>query len=271
MKTLEELKTDRTTFSIGLALGDGWNIISKYLGYYILGGIVAVVIGGAVGIIPFVGSIANNLILSPCLMAGAVYVTWQISKGHGWTDFGDMFKGFKFLQPVFLSTFIQFVISALLMLLVFFNFLSEIIDIFKLSQSADMFIRQEELKNAFLDLVTNSKFIVSLLILTAALLFISVLWAFKIHFIVIYNMEAWPAMEMSRRIARHNFWQLIGFFILMGLIIIISAIPCGIGLLFTLPWMIGSTYSAFAQVTHCDRADEINEEMFDFMADKKDQ
>jgi uncharacterized membrane protein len=259
MKTLEELHTDKTTFSIGEALGDGWNLVSKNLGYYILGGIIAVAIGAGVGIIPFVGGIVNNLVLSPCLMAGAVYVTWRISNGKGWTDFGDMFKGFNFLQPIFISSFIQYVISAALALLVFFNFLPELIDIFKLSQRGDMFTRQEQLGNAFLDLIRM-----------VALLFISVLWAFKIHFIIIYKMQAWPAMEMSRRIARHNLFQLLGFFILMGFILIISAIPCGIGLLFTLPWLIGATYSAFAQITQCDRSNEINEEMFDFMAGKKD-
>ena len=40
MKTLAELQTDKSTFSIGLALGDGWNLVSKNLGYYILGAIV---------------------------------------------------------------------------------------------------------------------------------------------------------------------------------------------------------------------------------------
>ncbi len=270
MKTLAELQTDKSTFSIGLALSDGWNLVSKNLGYYILGGIIAVAISAGVGIIPFVGGIVNNLVLSPCLIGGAVYVTWHISNGKGWTDFGDMFKGFNFLQPIFISSFIQYVITAALALLVFFNFLPELIDIFKLSQRADMFSKQEELGNAFLDLIRNSKFVVSLLLLMVALLFITVLWVFKTHFIIIYKMQAWPAMEMSRRIARHNLFQLLGFFILMGFILIISAIPCGIGLLFTLPWLIGATYSAFAQITHCDRSNEINEEMFDFMAGKKD-
>ena len=270
MKTLAELETDKSTFSIGQALGDGWNLVSKNLGYYILGAVVTGVILICVGLIPIVGDIANNLIISPCLMGGAVYVTWRISNGNGWTDFGDMFKGFSFLQPLAISTLIQGVITASIALLVFFNFLPELFDIFKLSQSADLFSRQEELSNAFLSLLTNSKFVVSLLLMMAAALFISALWAFKTHFIIIYNMQAWPAMEMSRRIARHNLWQLIGFFIVMGFILIISAIPCGIGLLFTLPWLIGATYSAFAQITQCDREEEINKEMFDFMADKKD-
>lgn len=269
MKTLAELQTDNSTFSIGQALSDGWHLVSKHLGYYILGGVIAVVAGLAAGIIPFVGGVVNNLILSPCLMGGAVYVTWRISNGKGWSDFGDMFKGFNYLQPLAISTVIQAVVTMLFVVLVFFNFLPQLMDIFRLSQSADMFTRQEEIARAFRRMV-DEKFIVSMLILMVALLFVAVLWAFKTHFIIIYKMQAWPAMEMSRRIARHNLWQLLGFFILMGFILIISALPCGIGLLFTLPWFIGSLYSAFAQITHCDRTEEINEDMFDFMAGKKE-
>ena len=268
MKTLEELKTDKSVFSIGQAFSDGWALVSKHLGYYILGGFIAVVISISVGIIPIVGGIVNNLILSPCLMAGAVYVTWNISKGKGWTDFGDMFKGFGYLQPMAISTFIQGLASLILMVLVFYNFLPELINLFKISQGADAFTRQEEIKDAALQLF-NGKFIVSALILSVALLFITALWAFKTHFIVIYKMQAWPAMEMSRRIARHNLLPLIGFFLLLGIIIVISAIPCGIGLLFSLPLMIGATYSAFAQITQCDTSGEINEEMFDFIGEEK--
>ena len=65
MKSIEELQSGNSTFSISDALSEGWALISKHLGYYILGGILAVFIGMAAGIIPFVGSLANNLILSP--------------------------------------------------------------------------------------------------------------------------------------------------------------------------------------------------------------
>ena len=76
MKTLSELETDKSTFSIGLALSDGWNLVSKTLGYYILGGIITMVIAFGVGIIPFVGGIVNNLILSPCLMGYCVHISF---------------------------------------------------------------------------------------------------------------------------------------------------------------------------------------------------
>jgi hypothetical protein len=268
MKTLEELKTDTSVFSIGLALSDGWKYVSKTLGYYILGGVIALAISFGVGIIPIVGGVVNNLILSPCLMAGAVYVTWHISQGKGWTDFGDMFKGFNYLQPVAISTLIQGAATLLLTVLVFYNFLPDLLNLVKMSQGTDAFTKQEEIRQAFLQLFTG-KFIVSFFILMIALLFISALWVFKTHFIVVYNMQAWPAMEMSRRIARHNLLPLIGFFLLMSIIIVVSALPCGIGLLFSLPLLIGATYSAFAQITQCDRDNEISAETFDFMAEEK--
>lgn len=268
MKTIEQIKTDRSTFSIGQAFSDGWNLVSKNLGYYILGGVVALIIGGAAGIVPYVGDIAANLILSPCLMAGAVYVTWRISKGEGWTDFGDMFKGFKFLQPVAFATLIQFTAYLLIGGLFLLSNINELIKLYELSQGINAFDNREEMKTILLQLF-NPTFILLFILMMIAFLFIGITWAFKNHFIVIYNMQAWPALDMSRRIASHNLFSMIGFFLLMGIIIIISAIPCGIGLLFTLPLMIGATYSAFAQITNCDEADEINEEMFDFMGDGK--
>lgn len=268
MKTLSELSTDKSTFSIGRAFSDGWALVSKHLSYYILGGIVAMVISFAAGIIPFVGSLASQLILGPCLMAGAVYVTWRISKGMGWADLGDMFKGFKFLSPLIISATIQFAVMAILAVLFLLNYLDIIIKFFDLAQGAGAYNNQDEIRALMMQMFTPESVLLFLLLMVF-MLFISAIWAFKTHFIVIYKMQAWPAMEMSRKIATHNLLPLIGFFLLMGVIIVISAIPCGIGLLFSLPLMIGATYSAFAQITHCDEPDEINEEMFDFLADKK--
>ena len=270
MKTLEELTTDKSTFSVGRAISDGWNLVSKSLGYYILGGVLSIIIGVAAGIIPIVGGIANQVILAPCLMAGAIFITWRISRGIPWTDFGDMFKGFKFLQPIAISALIQGAAMILLAVLFLLNYLNEIKRLYELVQGSGAYNNQEEIK-AVLRQIFTPQSAITFFLLMIFLLFISVIWVFKNHFIVIYKMQAWPAMEMSRKIAMHNFLPLIGFFILMGFIIILSALPCGIGLLFTVPLSIGATYSAFAQITHCDQPDEINEEMFDFMGDGKPQ
>ena len=92
MKSIEELKETKGTFSVGQAISDGWRIVSKHLGYYIGAGVITVIIGMFVGFIPYGGSIINNLVVSPCFAASAIFITWQISKGHAWTDFGICLK-----------------------------------------------------------------------------------------------------------------------------------------------------------------------------------
>ncbi|HAO47723.1 MAG TPA: hypothetical protein PLZ45_09820 [Ferruginibacter sp.] len=257
MKTIEELTTSNDGFSIGQAISDGWNIIAKHLGYYILAGILATLITMAAGMIPFIGSLAGNLIISPCLMAGAIYITWQVSKGNAWTDFGDMFKGFSYLTPIMVSSLIQAAVYAVLILLLFFNFLPDIIELVKLTQGSGAYSNQAEIEQLARQLFLGSKMILLILVFVLISLVISAIWAFRLHFIVIYKMEGWPAMEMSRKVCTKNMFPLIGLFILLGIIIIISAIPCGIGLLFSLPLSIGALYSAFAQITKCDHEEEV--------------
>ena len=71
-------------------------------------------------------------------------------------------------------------------------------------------------------------------------------------------MDAWPAMELSRKITAPNLLRIVGLFIIIGLIVLVSVLPCGIGLLFSLPLSIWAVYSAFAQITFTDQPDEIN-------------
>lgn len=263
MKSLEALQTDRATFSVGQAISDGWNLVSRHMGYYILGGIVAGLIGMAVSIVPYAGSIANSLILTPCFAASAVFISWRISKNIPWTDFGDIFKGFNYLGPAIISTLIQSFAMAALVVVCFFNYLPKLKDLFDLSQGTDAYANREAIE-ALARQFFNTETLLLFLLLMLAILILSVVWAFKNHFIVIYNLQAWESMEMSRKITTHNLLPLIGLFFLLGIIIIISALPCGIGLLFSLPLSITAVYSAFAQITECDST-EIDSEMFDFV------
>jgi hypothetical protein len=218
-----------------------------------------------VGVIPYGGSILNNLVVSPCFAASAIFITWRISKGYAWTDFGDMFKGFSYATPVLISTLIQSFVMALIGLLCFFSLIPQLVDLFELSQGSGAYQNQEEIIELLRSIFFNTKNILLFCLFMLAILLLSALWAFKIHFIVVYKMDAWPAMELSRRVTTPNLLRLVGLFIIIGLIVIVSALPCGIGLLFSLPLSIGAIYSAFAQITGSDQSDE-NSNMFDFMA-----
>jgi hypothetical protein len=264
MKSIEELRETKGTFDIGKAISDGWRLVSKHLGYYIGAGIITVIISMILGFIPIIGGIANNLVVSPCFTASAIYITWQISKGYGWTDFGDMFKGFSYVTPVMIATLIQAIVMIFIGVLCFFSLIPDLVDLWQMSQGSRAFQNQDEISELFQNVFFNAKVILLFCVFMLAMLVISVIWAFKFHFIVIYKMDAWPAMELSRKISSHNFLRLVGLFILIGLIVVISVLPCGIGLLFSLPLSIGAIYSAFAQITGSDQTEE--NQMFDFMA-----
>lgn len=49
------------------------------------------------------------------------------------------------------------------------------------------------------------------------------------------NLGPWEAMEVSRRTIHKVWWQVFGLCLLMGLILFVSAIPLGIGLIWTVP------------------------------------
>ncbi len=257
MKSIEEIKSGNVQFSVGQAISDGWALISKHLGLYILGGIVAVLIGGLAGFIPFIGGLANNLIISPCFMASAIFITWRVSKGIPWQDFGDIFKGFNYLAQIMVSSLIELAVIVFLIIVFFFNLLPDIIELIRLSQGQGVYENQKEIEVLARSMFLNPTTILLFFAFLIIGMLVAVIWAFKIHFIVIYKMEGWPAMEMSRRISTKNLLPMIGLFILLGIIVIISIIPCGIGLLFSLPLAIGSIYSAFAQITQCNQPDEI--------------
>ena len=45
----------------------------------------------------------------------------------------------------------------------------------------------------------------------------------------------WEAMEASRRAIHKVWWKVFGIFLIMGLIYLVSAIPLGFGLIWTVP------------------------------------
>lgn len=267
MKSIEALQETKGTFDISRAIGDGWRLISNHLGYYIGAGVITMIISMLVGFIPFAGTLIDSLIVSPCFAASAIYITWRISKGYGWTDFGDMFKGFNYITPVMIATLIQSVVMVLIGLLCFFSLIPELVELWELAQGGGAYQNQDEITALVETIFFNTKNILLFCLFMLAMLLLSAIWSFTTHFIVVYRMEAWPAMELSRKVSTPNLFRLVGLFILIGLIVIVSALPCGIGLLFSLPLSIGAIYSAFAQITGSDQPDDY---AFDFMAGDND-
>lgn len=248
---LQKITDQSGTFSISDAFSKGWEIVSRHIWYYILGGILAILSSGFIGMIPYIGSLVNSLVVQPAFAAGAIYVTWRISMGHGWRDFSDMFQGFRMLPALILSTLIATAIIIILFLPFLLLNLETFIELLPYFENNSWVGNEERVSEIFISML-NPTNIVIWLITSILIITLTVLWLFRNYFIVIFNAEAWESLEASRKIAAKNFWLLIGFGFVISLVVLISVIPLGLGLFFSLPWSMGAMYSAFAQITGCE-------------------
>ncbi len=84
----------------------------------------------------------------------------------------------------------------------------------------------------------------SLFVATGLLLFVlpglylMVGYSLTLPIIMDRGMSAWEAMEASRKAIHKVWWKVAGAFVLMGLIQFISAVPFGIGLIWTVPMFV---------------------------------
>ena len=77
-------------------------------------------------------------------------------------------------------------------------------------------------------------------------IYLAVSYAFVYTLIVDKGLDIWEAMELSRKTVTEQWFKFFGLSILSGIIIVISAIPLGIGLI----WSIPMTYIAYGLLYH---------------------
>ena len=77
-------------------------------------------------------------------------------------------------------------------------------------------------------------------------IYLAVSYAFVYILIVDKGLNVWEAMELSRKTVTRQWFKFFGLSLLSGIIIVISAIPLGIGLI----WSIPATYIAYGLLYH---------------------
>ena len=75
-----------------------------------------------------------------------------------------------------------------------------------------------------------------------------ILTYFALYLIADKRAELGDALAVGYRAAKMNFWSILGLLIFVGLIAGVSAIPCGLGLFFTIPWSIAVMVKAYEQL-----------------------
>lgn len=86
---------------------------------------------------------------------------------------------------------------------------------------------------------------VGLFLLVIPGIYLAVGYCMSLPLIADRNLRPWQAMETSRKAVTKRWFQYFGLFIAVGLLVLASAIPLGIGLVWTAPWamnVIGVVY-----------------------------
>lgn len=249
---IERILREGYEFRFGDYISQGFNIVQKNLGGYILYSLAVFVILFVVSFIPLVGSVLNQFILGPVLMVGAYLVAHKIQLGMS-TEFGDFFTGFNFLGPLALASLAIFVLAGLsLVPFVFWGGGMELINWY-------MDVLDDPM--AFQESTPDFSFSLTSFVLLLPAVYVIVAYKWAPMFVVFYKMNFWEAMEASRKIITRKWFLFLVFTILTSVIAGLGVLLLCVGLLFTYPAYLCMDYSAFADVTRLEdeskNADEI--------------
>ena len=252
---IERIIEEGYEFKFGDYISRGIEIVKKnwggYIGFLLLFLLVTVVIS----LIPFIGTIANSLFISPALTVGFYLVANKLWRNED-TEFGDFFKGFDDIGQLALTALVQTLI--LIAAMVPFLFM----------------IRDSGLMEWYMEFLNDPMGMQGTvppvpekwtywLMLPAVYFGIAYSWSYK--FVVFYKMQFWDAMECSRQLITKKWFVFLGFYIVVGLIASAGVIALCIGLLFTLPAVYCMIYAAFEDITQLNADSEDGNDLADHL------
>jgi len=227
-------------FDFGKYIGDSFGLISRNAGPFIGFMLVWFLISMMTGIIPFIGPLASWIVLTPCLTAG-VYLALRKSDYREYLDFGVFFKGFDHIG--------QLALAALLQGLIIFAIM--------VPAGVAIFVGMDIASADPINGPDMENFPWWALGFLVPVIYLSIAWAFTPMLIVFHKMEAWPAMEASRKIISK---QWVMFFLLAfvaGIIASLGVLALFIGLLFTVPVYYAIAYLAFRDIVGLPQEEEV--------------
>jgi uncharacterized membrane protein len=237
------------TINATQSISEGFNLAGKNWGLNIAFVIVYFIIAGIAGImlsfVPLGGQVFNSIV-APILIFGFGIVAHKFAKNQR-VDFGEYFDGFKMFMPLFLTNLLKTVVTFLAvvpLLMYLFNAFGGFDTISRIIALSSDPMAIEELRDLVMDSLSDLNF--PLLIVLGLIAFLPTFFLMFAMFFVWYkNAEPMDAIKQSFELVKANFGQVLLFSFLWFLILMVSVLPCGIGLLFTMPALGCATYAAF--------------------------
>ena len=219
-------------FKFGDYLSMGWELMTKNAGVMILFTLCYGIAQGFASMITGVGNLGMAIVVEPCVMAGVMLLLERSMHG-GRGRFEDIFKGFDYLGQLALSVLIKLglTIAILIPLIIVF-----------------FYVGFGVLTGGSPTAANISVFLIVGALTGAVMVYVSVAWSLSTYLIVFHKMDAWPALEASRKIVNRQWFAFFAFYLVAGIIYLGGAILLIIGLLFTYPLYLAMCFAAARDV-----------------------
>jgi uncharacterized membrane protein len=246
---IDKIIQESNDFKLGDYLGRGFELFQKDIGGFVVFTLIFFILSMVIGVIPFVGSIANSFFIGPALTVGIYLVARRLDRGEP-TEFGQYFKGFDFMGKLPLVALATAVITSLALV----PFALVVWD------PAWLEWYQEVVQNPGSPppAIPVMPPLWSLLLLLP-LFYIGIVYSFSYHFTIFHGLDFWSAMEASRRLLTKHFFMFFVFGLVLGLILVVSLCLFCIGILAGFPIVYCALYAAFADLTKLNAAPEATE------------
>ncbi len=222
---------------IGESLSQAWKIFTANTGV-ILGACVILflvtmgitMIGGLLGLLVPFSNLLISFFINGVVTGGALWFFLRMVRGET-GQFADVFAGFgpRFWQ-LGLGSLVQGLINGAI--IVPGAVAAIALGVFSIaSLKAGRFPELSAGAIGLLALIAT----ITLLVVV----YVSLLWTFSVLLVIDKGYEFWPAMQLSRRMVSRRWWMTLLFMLVGGLISMMGALACLVGLLVTVPLFYG--------------------------------
>lgn len=235
-------------FNMQQYLKRGFEICNQFIPGFILFFLLLMLITGAIDLLSGMGNLINRIIVTPILGIGVHFVASNISKGRDY-NFDQFWKGFQFTAPIVMMSLIETAIYLLIISPILLNG--------DISLYLEWF---EEWQKTPLSIDSFPGFQTWYLLLILPIVYFSIVWIYSPLLIIFYHLQAWDAMEASRKIIAKQWGTFALFYFLVSIISVTGILFFGIGILYTLPLGACILYASFEDVINFYLDEEITAE-----------
>lgn len=214
-------------------IGDAWNLMKPKLGMWILMAVILFVILMIVQIIPIV-SLLTTLIMP--VFVGGIMSLCEKQRVTGEFDLGLMFSGFQnnFGSLIGVGA-VMFGVSILAVIVMFVVGGSAMMGLALAGNDPSM---------AMTGASSGMLFIGIILMFAIMMVGYALIW-FAPALIVLHKLPLGKAISMSLSAVKKNILPGLVFFIVISIVMVVSMIPFGLGLLVTMPLMLATYYTSY--------------------------